>query len=68
MLQAAGVQWLAMSVDAEGLDVSYAIGQAAQARFALVTAAHQSPLGVALSLPRRLALLEWAAQRARVSS
>nr|BFD40700.1 hypothetical protein FFPRI1PSEUD_21990 [Pseudomonas sp. FFPRI_1] len=66
MLQAAGVQWLAMSVDAEGLDVSYAIGQAAQARFALVTAAHQSPLG--LALPRRLAPLEWAAQRARVSS
>jgi hypothetical protein len=29
-------------------------------RLAVVTPSHQSPLGVALSLPRRLALLSWA--------
>jgi GntR family transcriptional regulator/MocR family aminotransferase len=37
-----------------------AIAHAPQARFAVVTPSHQSPLGVALSLPRRLALLAWA--------
>src|SRR5213079_716396 len=31
-----------------------------RARLALVTPSHQSPLGVALSLRRRLALLSWA--------
>src|SRR5262249_56892592 len=31
------------------------------ARFAVVTPSHQAPLGMALSLPRRLALLDWAA-------
>src|SRR5699024_4181450 len=30
------------------------------ARFAVVTPSHQSPTGVSLALPRRLALLEWA--------
>jgi len=34
----------------------------APARAAVVTSTHQSPLGVALSLPRRLALLAWAAE------
>jgi GntR family transcriptional regulator/MocR family aminotransferase len=32
------------------------------ARFAVVTPSHQAPLGMALSLPRRLALLDWAAR------
>jgi GntR family transcriptional regulator/MocR family aminotransferase len=36
----------------------------AAARFAVVTPSHQSPLGVALSLPRRLTLLAWAEQNA----
>jgi len=32
------------------------------ARLALVTPSHQAPLGVSLSLPRRLQLLQWAAR------
>src|SRR5690606_18479192 len=32
------------------------------ARAAVITPAHQSPLSVSLSLPRRLALLDWAAE------
>jgi GntR family transcriptional regulator/MocR family aminotransferase len=49
-------------VDREGMMVADAIATAPRARGAVVTPAHQSPLCVSLSLPRRLALLEWAAR------
>ena len=49
-------------VDQEGMIVSEGIKNAPGARAAVVTPAHQSPLCVTLSLPRRLALLDWAAQ------
>ena len=49
-------------VDREGLVVFDAIRTAPRARAAVVTPAHQSPLCVSLSLPRRLALLDWAAR------
>ena len=42
--------------------VSDGIKLAPRARAAVVTPAHQSPLCVSLSLPRRLALLDWAAR------
>jgi len=48
-------------VDEDGLDVARGIALAADAKVAVVTPAHQSPLSVALSLPRRQALLDWAA-------
>ncbi|MGC5700599.1 PLP-dependent aminotransferase family protein [Pseudomonas sp. NFXW11] len=63
LLQAAGARLLPIPVDDQGLDVQYAIEHSPQARLALVTPAQQSPLGVALSLPRRLALLEWASRQ-----
>ncbi|WP_434639172.1 PLP-dependent aminotransferase family protein [Klebsiella sp. I138] len=50
-------------VDEEGMDVAWAQRHYPQAHFALLTPAHQSPLGVALSLTRRRQLLAWAAQR-----
>lgn len=50
-------------VDDEGMQVNYAIEHYPQARFALLTPAHQSPLGVALSLTRRHRLLDWAASQ-----
>jgi GntR family transcriptional regulator/MocR family aminotransferase len=56
----AGAQLVPIPVDDQGLDVAQGIARAADARFAVVTPTHQSPLGVSLSLPRRLALLEWA--------
>jgi GntR family transcriptional regulator/MocR family aminotransferase len=59
-LKAAGAALVPIRVDAEGLRVSEGLAQARGARFAIVTPSHQSPLGVALSLPRRLALLSWA--------
>lgn len=53
---------VSVPVDREGMDVSDGIKVAPRARAAVVTPAHQSPLCVSLSLPRRLALLDWAAR------
>jgi GntR family transcriptional regulator / MocR family aminotransferase len=53
---------VAVPVDREGMVVADGLAAAPRARAALVTPAHQSPLGVSLSLPRRLALLDWAAR------
>jgi GntR family transcriptional regulator/MocR family aminotransferase len=51
-----------IAVDGEGLRIADGIARAPRARLAVVTPSHQSPLGVALSLPRRLALLSWASK------
>lgn len=48
-------------VDAEGLSVTAGIERTPRARFAYVTPSHQAPLGVSMSLRRRMALLSWAA-------
>ncbi|VVD63669.1 GntR family transcriptional regulator [Pandoraea eparura] len=47
-------------VDQDGLDVAAGERTAPNARLAIVTPSHQSPLSVALPLARRLALLAWA--------
>ena len=59
-LDETGVQLLPVPVDAEGIDVARGTALDAQARFAVVTPSHQSPLGHTLSLARRMALLDWA--------
>jgi GntR family transcriptional regulator/MocR family aminotransferase len=59
-LCAAGGRLVPVPVDGDGLDVARAAARAPDARLAVVTPAHQSPLGVALSLARRQALLAWA--------
>ncbi|HEY4316330.1 MAG TPA: PLP-dependent aminotransferase family protein, partial [Herbaspirillum sp.] len=53
---------VSVPVDAEGMVVADGVRLAPRARAAVVTPAHQSPLCVSLSLPRRLALLDWAAK------
>jgi GntR family transcriptional regulator/MocR family aminotransferase len=53
---------VAVPVDQDGMVVSDGMKLAPRARAAVVTPAHQSPLSVSLSLPRRLALLDWAAR------
>ena len=58
-LSAAGAHLVPIPVDDDGMRVEEAIARAPRARFAVVTPSHQSPLGVALSLQRRLALLAW---------
>lgn len=55
---------VAIPVDGDGMIVSEAILRTPSARAAVVTPAHQSPLSVSLTLPRRMALLNWAAQNA----
>jgi GntR family transcriptional regulator/MocR family aminotransferase len=60
---AAGGTLVPVPVDNEGLNVAQGIRRASQARLAFVTPARQLPLGVTMSLRRRLALLEWAAKR-----
>jgi GntR family transcriptional regulator/MocR family aminotransferase len=59
-LVAAGATLVSVPVDAEGLDVEAGRGRAADARLAIVTPSHQYPLGVTMSLARRLELLDWA--------
>ena len=49
----AGARLVPVRVDAEGLRVAEGVARAPRARLAVVTPSHQSPLGVALSLPRR---------------
>lgn len=48
-------------VDQDGMRVEQGVNKGARA--AVVTPAHQSPLSVSLSLPRRLELLEWATRQ-----
>ncbi|HEV8195454.1 MAG TPA: PLP-dependent aminotransferase family protein [Gemmatimonadales bacterium] len=57
---AAGASGVAVPVDEEGLVVREGRRLAPDARVAFVTPSRQLPLGVALSLARRLELLEWA--------
>ncbi|MFL1553100.1 PLP-dependent aminotransferase family protein [Pseudomonas sp. D47] len=58
-----GVELVPVPVDGEGLEVERGMQRDRQARLAIVTPAHQSPLGVALSPARRQALLEWAREQ-----
>ena len=53
---------VSVPVDRDGMVVSDAMKLAPRACAAVVTPAHQSPLCVSLSLPRRMALLDWAAR------
>jgi GntR family transcriptional regulator / MocR family aminotransferase len=61
-LRAAGAQLVRVPVDGQGIDVHEGERRAPNARLALVTPSYQAPLGVALTLERRLALLDWAAR------
>ncbi|MEG1454370.1 MAG: PLP-dependent aminotransferase family protein, partial [Comamonas sp.] len=61
LLRESGLLPVAVPVDAQGLMVERGIALAPDAKVVTVTPAHQSPLSMSLSLPRRHALLEWAA-------
>jgi GntR family transcriptional regulator/MocR family aminotransferase len=56
----AGMTATAVPVDDEGLNVAAGLRIAAGAALAVVTPGQQAPLGMTMSLARRLALLEWA--------
>jgi len=57
-----GCRVMPVPVDSEGLDVAVGTRRCPDARAALVTPSHQYPLGVTMSAPRRLQLLDWAAR------
>jgi GntR family transcriptional regulator/MocR family aminotransferase len=59
-LHGAAVQPVPVPVDRDGLVVDAGLARDPRARLAYVTPSHQYPLGVTMSLARRLALLEWA--------
>jgi GntR family transcriptional regulator/MocR family aminotransferase len=61
-LHAAEARICPIPIDSEGLSVPYAAQKHPDARLVYVTPSHQMPLGVTMSLPRRLELLEWAAR------
>ena len=60
LLEHLHIQTVALPVDHDGLQLPAQGSDALQAQAAVVTPAHQSPLCVSLSLPRRLELLGWA--------
>ncbi|HZQ67738.1 MAG TPA: PLP-dependent aminotransferase family protein [Terriglobales bacterium] len=63
--RAVGAKVCPVPVDAEGLQLDKGVNRWPVPRLVYVTPSHQFPLGMTMSLPRRLALLEWA-RRSRV--
>jgi GntR family transcriptional regulator / MocR family aminotransferase len=61
-LTAAGARLIPVPVDADGLNISCGIERCHDPRLIYVTPSHQYPLGMTLSLSRRLALLKLASQ------
>jgi GntR family transcriptional regulator / MocR family aminotransferase len=57
-----GAKIIPVPVDDQGLCVSAGLRMCPHAKGAYVTPAHQFPLGMTMSLERRLALLKWAAR------
>jgi GntR family transcriptional regulator / MocR family aminotransferase len=61
LLQAA-LQVIPVPLDSEGFDLKAALQRTSNAKLAYVTPSNQFPMGITMSLPRRLALLQWAEQ------
>jgi GntR family transcriptional regulator/MocR family aminotransferase len=61
-LSGAGARLVPVPVDGEGLEVAKGVAREPGARLACVTPSHQFPLGVTMSLGRRLELLGWASR------
>lgn len=60
---ATGARIVPVPIGDEGFDVQAARKRSSKARLVYVTPSHQFPLGVTMSLARRLSLLEWARER-----
>src|SRR5262245_11035128 len=61
-LELATLSLAPIPVDASGIDVDHGLRHVPDAKMVVVTPGQQAPLGVTLSLERRLRLLDWAAQ------
>lgn len=62
LFEGAGLSVTPVPVDGEGIDVSSGIAARPEAKAVYVTPSHQYPLGVTLSMARRLSLIDWARQ------
>ena len=62
-LAAAGAELVPVPLDEQGLRVDEGLRLAPQFRLAFVTPSHQQPMGTVMSLPRRMALLQAAADQ-----
>lgn len=60
LFEGAGLSVTPVPVDGEGVDVALGIAARPEAKAVYVTPSHQYPLGVTLSMARRLALIDWA--------
>jgi GntR family transcriptional regulator/MocR family aminotransferase len=58
--RAAGLRCAPVPVDEEGMNLAAAEAREPGARMAYVSPSHQYPIGVTMSLGRRMALLDWA--------
>lgn len=58
--QSAKTNLIGVPLDDDGFDLTWASTHSPPAKVAFVTPSHQYPLGITMSLRRRLALLEWA--------
>jgi GntR family transcriptional regulator/MocR family aminotransferase len=58
--EGAGMRLIGVPVDGEGLDPAAGEARAPHARAVYVTPSHQFPLGVTLTMARRLTLIDWA--------
>jgi len=61
-LLGAGARLVPVPVDDEGLDVARGARACPRARLVYISPSHHFPLGVTMSLARRLSLLEWASR------
>ncbi len=62
-LAGAGAKTVPIQVDGQGIDVAEGERQSPDARLVCVTPSHHFPLGITMSLGRRLELLDWAERR-----
>jgi len=62
-MELVGARVIAVPVDEEGMNIAALSPRANKAKLAIVTPSHHAPLGMPLSLPRRLALLDWASRQ-----
>jgi len=63
VLSMAGCRIVPVPVDQQGIDVARGIKLSRNARAAFVTPSHQFPLGMTMSVSRRLELLAWASKQ-----
>ena len=59
-LRVAGLNLVPVRVDASGIDVEAGVSACGIAKAVYVTPSHQFPTGVPMSMPRRIALIDWA--------